>query len=291
MLRLILTIGAPRSGKDTWANEFISQQEEPHKWGVVNRDKLRQNFFPFAKWSEYKFTKAKEQHVTDEQFDIMNIFTEDGMNIICTDTNLSVQTRNKFTQWAGENGYTVEYKVFDVPLHILEERNADAPFGVSPKVLIDMHLRVQKYLDRTYVPNTDLPEAYIIDIDGTLVDMHPTRSPFEWHKVGLDKVRENVAKFVRMAYTSGINIIIISGRDGSCYQETTIWLDENDIPYDRFLMRAEGDQRKDYVIKEELFNKIKDKYQVVLAVDDRDQVVNLWRGLGIECWQVNYGKF
>lgn len=291
MLRLILTIGAPRSGKDTWSKQFISQQDNLYKWRTVNRDTIRKHFFPFDKWSEYKFTKAKEQHVTDTQFDLLNSYAADGLNIICTDTNLSEKTRNRFKQWADENGYAVEYQLFDVPLHILEERNADAPYGVSPKVLVDMYLRMQKYLGREYKPDTSLQPAYIIDIDGTLADHTGIRSPFEWNKVGLDNVRENVANLVRMAYRTGTKIIILSGRDGCCEELTKQWLFYNDIPYDRFLMRKAGDARKDYVIKEELFNQVKDEFNIVLAVDDRDQVVNLWRGMGIECWQTNYGKF
>jgi hypothetical protein len=58
-------------------------------------------------------------------------------------------------------------------------------------------------------------------------------------------------------------------------------------------MRAEKDNRKDSIIKRELFDKhIRDKYHVDFVLDDRDQVVRMWRReLGLTCLQVNYGNF
>jgi hypothetical protein len=58
-------------------------------------------------------------------------------------------------------------------------------------------------------------------------------------------------------------------------------------------MRKNNDQRKDSIIKFELFeNHIKDKYYVELVVDDRQQVVDMWRRkLGLTCLQVDYGDF
>lgn len=288
---LYITVGAPRSGKDTWAREFVEKQPDTTEWMIVNRDEIRQQLFPFSKWSEYKFTKEKEKRVTQLQEDRMMIAKARDKNIICTDTNLNEQTRNRLVQWAKEANYVVQFVPFDVPLHILEERNADAPFGVSPKVLLDMYLRMQEYLGNKYVPDTTKPPAIIVDIDGTLADMGDGRKPYDWQKVGQDKVKESVALVVDAFYDSGYDIIIMSGRDGSCKEITEEWLRDNYIKYDQFLIRTAGDQRKDYVVKKELFDSIKNEYNIVLAIDDRDQVVNLWRSMGIECWQVGYGKF
>lgn len=58
------------------------------------------------------------------------------------------------------------------------------------------------------------------------------------------------------------------------------------------LMRGQGDMRPDHAVKHELFNAhIRDAYDVLLALDDRDRVVALWRSLGIVCLQVDEGNF
>jgi hypothetical protein len=36
---------------------------------------------------------------------------------------------------------------------------------------------------------------------------------------------------------------------------------------------------------------VKDNYKVLLVLDDRDQVVRMWRELGLTCFQVDYGDF
>jgi hypothetical protein len=220
----------------------------------------------------------------------MEAAAEDGLNIICSDTNINPTTRAKFEQWAKENGYEISYQYFDVPLHILEQRNADAPYGVSPQVLVDMWMRYNDQFGEKYVLNPENPPAIIVDVDGTLADHTGIRKPFEWHKVGLDKPRMNVVNFTKIM-SEHLHVIILSGRDGCCRQETADWLMEQGIFYDELLMRTAGDSRSDYIIKKELFDQVKDKYNIQYAVDDRDQVVNLWRSIGLECFQVNYGKF
>jgi hypothetical protein len=57
-------------------------------------------------------------------------------------------------------------------------------------------------------------------------------------------------------------------------------------------MRATGDQRKDSIIKQELFDRhILGKYNIKFVLDDRNQVVNMWRSLGLTVFQVAEGDF
>jgi hypothetical protein len=58
-------------------------------------------------------------------------------------------------------------------------------------------------------------------------------------------------------------------------------------------MRAENDGRKDSIVKKELFEQhIVGKYYIDLVIDDRNQVVEMWRkDLGLTCLQVDYGDF
>ena len=84
----------------------------------------------------------------------------------------------------------------------------------------------------------------------------------------------------------------MTGRDGICEKETAEWLTKNLIPYNGLVMRTAGDNRKDNIVKLELFKKhIADNYNVMGVFDDRDSVVKMWRDIGLTCLQANYGAF
>ena len=136
-------------------------------------------------------------------------------------------------------------------------------------------------------------KAIIVDVDGTLADMRGVRSPFEWDKVLQDKPHQDVIELIKdLASLNKYKIIITTGRDGSCMQDTVNWLVEYKVPFDDFYMRGEGDFRKDNIIKSEIYmDHIRPKYDVKFVVDDRDQVVEMWRSLGLRVLQVAPGNF
>jgi len=144
---------------------------------------------------------------------------------------------------------------------------------------------VKKYTMLTY--------TIICDLDGTLA-LHNNRIWNEYDKVLTDDVNNNIAELIRaLKYGNGYRIIIISGREDWCKKDTKEWLEKNDIPFDELFMRKTKDYRKDCLIKKEIYEEyIKDNYNILFAIDDRNQVVDMWRKeLNITCLQVNYGDF
>ncbi|SKI66538.1 phosphatase domain-containing protein [Mycobacteroides abscessus] len=149
-----------------------------------------------------------------------------------------------------------------------------------------------------------LPEAIIVDIDGTVAHM-TGRSPYDYTQVHTDTVDEHVRWLVNRIFdlrvTTGgyrTRVLIVSGRDDDCRDETVKWLDNNGIPFDELHMRPtgakddQGNKLPDYRVKYDLFNQnVRGKYNVRFVLDDRDQVVNLWRALGLKCLQVQPGDF
>ena len=107
----------------------------------------------------------------------------------------------------------------------------------------------------------------------------------------MDEVNHDVKALLDVYRDGGYKIIIFTGRDGAAKEHTEKWLDNHLIKYDHFDIRPTGDMRKDYIVKKEMFDKIKDEYAITGVFDDRDQVVRLWRGMGIRCYQVDYGNF
>lgn len=142
--------------------------------------------------------------------------------------------------------------------------------------------------------NTCSIRAVIADIDGTLALMGE-RSPyvFEPAEVLNDKPNQDVIDVVLAMWQTGHVVILTSGRQESCRAETVTWLEQH-CPFKPalLLMRPTGDFRKDSVIKRQMFeNEIKPFYRVTAVFDDRDQVVGMWRDMGLTCMQVAPGDF
>jgi len=88
--------------------------------------------------------------------------------------------------------------------------------------------------------------------------------------------------------------IIVSGRTKSCMEKTKDWLEVyTDVPRDaEVYMREEGDNRKDIVVKREIYEKyLKDRFNVAYILDDRPVVCRMWRDLGIPVLQLDDRNF
>ena len=307
MKKVILTIGAPGSGKSTWATE----QAKKAKVFIVCRDDLRQMMFG----GEYKYSREKEKAVTAHVKQALEQFLEQDHfeTMIIADTNLNESTRNGYKKIVETKNtkiknfglkvptISVEEVTFDVPWVELEKRNLTRGNKAVPKaVLRSMHLKMQKYLGKhvAYVPNKELPKAVIFDIDGTLAN-NDHRSPYALWELHKDSPIEFVVDMLNMYRDSGHKIICVSGRHSGVksderkyFDMTDAWLHEHNIVPDELWMRKTGDSRKDDIIKEEIFYEhIAPRYNVVLAVDDRDRVVEKWRSIGVNCAQIAFGEF
>lgn len=284
MIKMILTRGAPASGKTTWANAHVKK----HTMFVnVNRDDLRKMLFGHP----YKFSKARERAVTDISDAIIRESFREGKSVIISDTNLNSNTCARLEDIADEFNAKVEYKDFYVELDELLRRNELRADGVPARVVKDMHYKHCRTQPGYVVkPDSSLPHAIIVDVDGTLAKMG-SRSPYDWVSVGEDEPHTDIISLVSLL-GGHEKVIIMTGRDGSCLEETETWLKKHGVRYDEIYIRAAGDMRKDSIVKEELFRKnVESKYNVLYVIDDRNQVVDMWRSMGLRCLQVAEGDF
>ena len=65
--------------------------------------------------------------------------------------------------------------------------------------------------------------------DGTLAHMNGDRSPYEYDKVSGDTLDELVYDMLCYHASLGRKIIISTGRDGVCKNDTLLWLQKHDI--------------------------------------------------------------
>jgi hypothetical protein len=88
-------------------------------------------------------------------------------------------------------------------------------------------------------------------------------------------------------------IVYVSGRPEGARAITEDWIARNVGVKGALYLRATDDNRRDAVIKREMYEAhIHQVHNVIAVFDDRDQVVAMWRSeLGLTCFQVGYGDF
>jgi len=133
-------------------------------------------------------------------------------------------------------------------------------------------------------------DAIICDIDGTIA-LKGERNPFDWDRVDEDTVNEPIANLVRIIRKSGLQIVLVSGRKEQCRAKTLTWIWENDIPATELFMRKDNDNRSDVILKKELYEQVRKRFYIHFVLDDRKQVVDMWRKLGLTVLAVAEGDF
>lgn len=136
----------------------------------------------------------------------------------------------------------------------------------------------------------NLPDAVIFDADGTLCINDGHRNPFDFSKVINDKPNKLIIEQASFHKNQNRKIIVVSGRDDNCLNETEQWLKNNNVVYDAIFMRKTGDKRKDVIVKKEIYHQnIENKFNIIAVYDDRPQVIKGWRELGFFVFDVGKG--
>lgn len=293
MSTVYLTVGIPASGKTTWAVERVKNNDN---LAIVSRDDIR--IMQGLKHGE------NENLVTVVHRAMIEGLLLEGKDVIVADTNINPKFRRQLIKFCHEHGADVELVPFPISLDTAIIRDANRPDTVGADVVSRMHQQFseQKFMDQELsfpVPtyhkhehHPDRPPAIVVDIDGTLAKMNG-RSPYDESRVKEDTYVKAVGDaIIGMSAQTGAQIIVVSGRTDKCYNDTFDWLVDNGFPFDHLFMRKAGDQRPDYIVKNEIYDASITPYNSILAVfDDRDQVVRHLRKRGITVFQVAPGRF
>lgn len=290
MSKVIILKGLPASGKSTWALDIVYNQPNYIR---INKDDLRAMFHN-SFWSH-----DREKIIVASRDKLIQQALSNNLNVIVDDTNFNPRHEKRIREIAKEFKAEVEVKFFNVSLTECLERNANrtGKAKVPDNVIIDMYEKYVKNMSISTEPIVNIPtnpHCIVCDLDGTLALMNGKRSAYEFHKVYQDEVNEPVWECLNSMRRAGFQIVFVSGREDSCRSETERWLADKcglTLGYPLF-MRKTGDRRKDSVVKEEIYrNFILPKYYVEFVLDDRNQVVDHLRELGLTVFQVAPGDF
>lgn len=307
-LEIKLMRGLPASGKSTIAKKWVAEDPE---WRIrINRDDIRKQTLDIF----HGLSIMQEQTITMLEDSMVRAAIKAKLSVVVDATHLKAKYVKRWYDIGNELGVPVNVHDVDTPLEKCLQWNLDRKERmIDPEVIEDLHRRfivkgklpklspntVASRESRAYIPNPDLPKAVWVDVDGTLANRdhplapQPIRGPFDEDRVLEDALYEHVKDVVVALHKFGYKIVIMSGRTDFCKEDTITWLNQHEIPFDDIFMRKFGDDRKDSIIKEELFwNHVAPKYDVRFALDDRKQVVDHTRDvLKIPVFEVQPGHF
>jgi len=277
MKKVILTKGLQGCGKTTWAKQM--QADFPNQYKRVNKDDLRL-MLDNSIWS-----KGNEKFVLKLRDHIILQALEDGKHVIVDDTNLNVVHENHIKELV-KGLAEVEIKDFtDIDIETCIKNDTKRANPVGEKIIRQTYKQwlYKEPVKPEYI--NDAPDVIICDMDGTLSlfgDKNPYERDFE------NDILNNVIYDI----IKNKNLLFVSGRKNKYRNKTLEFLQNNNIKFISLFMRGDEDDRKDSIVKKEIYEKyILGKYNVQFVLDDRTQVVKLWRSLGLTCLQVADGDF
>lgn len=301
-MKMILVRGVPASGKSTWSKNYVTVNPDTVR---VSRDDLRRMLFvtPTYEWEQEKLVSLVEKQMVEDAL-------VSGKDVLIDSMNLRAKYVRDWQRVARTYGAEIVYKDFPISLQDAIARDAMRS-GVEHIGADFIRSTFEKFCNKDgtlkpvpeeveeempeitlYTGTEGKPDTFIFDIDGTLALNLGGRNIYDLTRVHEDHPHAPIVSILWALAADEFQIVYCSGRSEDSRKETSEWITKNiGVPGPLF-MRASGDYRKDSIVKRELFdNHIRDNYNVVGVFDDRDQVVRMWRDLGLQVSQVAYGDF
>lgn len=301
MSKLIMMKGLPRSGKSTWAKDFVAKSGNAV---IVSRDALR-DMLHDGKWSgrNEKVTMAAQKALVEHL--LQNVQT-----VIVDDTNLGDYHLARWQGVAKEMGASFEvHHEQESYLPTLIQRDIKSSTPRGEKTITGMAM------SNGYV-SFDPDSVVVCDLDGTLCDIShrvhlvADKDNRDWNKffelTPGDSIRKTTEEMLLKFKEADKTIIFVSARPEKCRADTEAWLSkhyffnenvEGDVyipgkkvtGYFTLIMRPDHDTRDDAIVKKEILDKYLKTEWIHAVIDDRPKVVRMWRENGLNVIDVGDG--
>lgn len=297
MKTLTLLRGYPGAGKSTLTERLRAQRPG---LVVLNRDDARMSMFGMY-WG---LTAGQEKMITDLHMFVARSTLQKGGDVVIDATNLRASSAKDFADLAVV--CEASFDVIDVNTDAKEcirrdkmrqdagQRfvGADVIAGFAkryPQPWPTITARVfSEPKWEAYSDTLGLPFVTICDLDGTLAVING-RGPYDTNYEN-DLPHQHVIDLLFTLWHGGEKIIFFSGRKEAGRAGTQAWIQEHAyLGADQYelYMRADDDNRKDDLVKFDLFNEhIRGKYNVTAVFDDRLQVCRMWHAMGLPLFRV-----
>lgn len=306
--KLTLLCGPPGSGKSSLAHAMCQLADQKNEASIIyiNQD-----------------SQGKDGHV--------ELFTKALLKfqpIIVDRMNFNKEQRNRYLSVAKAYEYETEIIVLHVPFEeclvrctLRKDHETIKDEATAKKALNMFFSKYERVEDsesdkvtRRY-PEGKKEPAVIVDLDGTLCNidhrLHHVRTEgkknWKTFSEGLSQDTPNAwcADLVSLIHNSRNTLVYCSGRSEEYRDKTIAWLKQHNLYWqcvennnvgipiaEHLYMRPNGDYRTDWIIKETILDfELLTKFDIVFAIDDRQQVVDLWRRRGITALQCSPGDF
>lgn len=293
--KIIFTVGTPGCGKSTWAKNY---REQNPNFIILERDDIRFSLFGQTSLSD-------EDVVTDIINDSAFRALSAKKNIIFSNTNVNAQHLAKDIERYSTLA-DIEFKVFDVDFATCllwnNKRSVEkiVPLDVMGRMR-DKFENIKKNFDLSPIKKKDSffkqvvldaskKDAYIFDLDGTVAHTNGNRHIFDYSSVFKDTVDVSVGNVLIALKNMGFHIVFVSGRNNSsdCYSETVRWIKEHfGFQEVELIIKESNSFEKDVKFKSRVYKDIlAPKYNILGVFEDRLRVVEMWRDLGVKCFNV-----
>lgn len=292
--------GLPASGKSTEAKKWV--EEDPDFRIRIDKDEIRRQLYG----KSWGFSQMQSDMIDATELAMVETAVKAGMSVAIASQNLEAGRMSQWYKVGLQYGIEVEVENLEHHVDTLLSRNCTRLYQVPDHVIREGYKKYTKKGGKLikppkkpstalleaepYVADDSLPGAYIFDVDGTLALMNRNnpdcRSPYDYHRVSEDEVIVNVVRVAKIL-SEKYPIIVMSGREDVCRQDTADWLQRAGVEVKELFMRAAGTQEPDDLIKLRLFDEhVRNNYNVLGVFDDRLKVCRMWEQIGLTLFRV-----
>lgn len=295
MKQLVVLVGPPGSGKSTFAMELVQKLG----YVYVNQD-----------------SQGKEEHLA-----VFNLALMENLNIVVDRMNFNKVQRARYLNEAKKEGYETNIIVIHQPYQVCLERCLARQNHETIKDEKSARSALQTFFTKYERPTEDeastvefkysaelsnplvRPLAVICDLDGTLCNINHRlhfvkgEGKKNW-KAFFDNIADDQPNYwcwhLVHNMKNSFQIVYASGRPDNYKKVTEAWLEAQhiNIHNGHLYMRNRNDNRQDYIVKEIILDfEILTRFKPLFFIDDRKQVVDMYRSRGFTVLQCAKGEF